>query len=137
LSIKQNKNKKAGVIKMSADIGTYILNTKDGQYRVIHAQAIENIFEGYSSNRYNPLEVVLTWIDCRYTKDYEKAMQIANSMEYRNRTEYGIRIFEFKKTWKHIVEDAKKMADIRLKAISGDSFYDGYMEIQCKRVLNL
>jgi len=34
---------------MSADNGIYILQTKDG-YRVVHAQAIENIYDGDGFN---------------------------------------------------------------------------------------
>lgn len=122
---------------MSADNGTYILKTKDGQYRVAHAQAIENIYSDYSGRFYDPLEVVLTWMDCRYTRDYEKAMIVANAMENRNRTEYGIRIFEYKKTWKHIVEDAKKMAEIQMRALNGDGFYENFMRQKYKRLLEL
>lgn len=122
---------------MSTDNGTYILKTKDGQYRVTHAQAIENIYEGYNCRRYDSLQVVLTWMDCRYTRDYEKAMVVANAMEHRNRTEYGIRIFEYNKTWKHIVEDAKKMAEVNLKAITKDGFYERYISDKYKRILEM
>ena len=121
---------------MSADNGTYILKTKDGQYRVAHAQAIENIYEGYSGKRYDSLEVVLTWMDCRYTRDFDKAMIVANAMENRNRTEYGIKIFEYNKTWKHIVEDAKKMAVVMLRVV-GDDFYGNFVSQRYKRVLEL
>ena len=122
---------------MSADNGTYILKTKDGQYRVTHARAIENIYEGYSGRRYDSLEVVLTWMDCRYTRDYEKAMIVANAMENRNRTEYGIGMFEYKKTWKHIVEDAKKIAEIQMRALNGEGFYENFMRQRYKRLLEL
>ena len=91
----------------------------------------------YSGRFYEPLEVVLTWMDCRYTRDYEKAMIVANAMENRNRTEYGIRIFEYKKTWKHIVEDAKKMAEIQMRALNGDGFYENFMRQKYKRLLEL
>lgn len=100
---------------MSADNGIYILKTKDGQYRVTHAQAIERIYEYCNPNRYDPLEVVLVWSRERCTKDYEKAMKIAEIMNKHKYTEYGIRIFTFNKTWKHIVEDAKWIAKEKLK----------------------
>ena len=96
---------------MSADNGIYILKTKDGQYRVTHAQAIENIYEDYYNNRYNPLEVVRVWGDCKYTRDMTKAYQIADAMQRKQYTEYGIKTFEYRKPWKYIVEDAKVKAE--------------------------
>jgi hypothetical protein len=122
---------------MSADNGIYILKTKDGQYRVAHAQAIENIYEGYSGRRYDSLQVVLTWMDCRYTRDFEKAMIVANAMENKWHTEYGIRVFTYNKTWKHIVEDAKKMAEINLKAITEDGFYERHISNKYNKILKM
>ena len=110
---------------MSADNGIYILKTKD-QYRVTHAQAIENIYWEYDSryacyinertNKLVPTRVVEYWGGCKYTRSAEKAQQIAESMLRRiGFVEYGIRIFTYNKTWKHIIEDAKKKAEVELK----------------------
>lgn len=92
---------------MSADNGVYILKTKD-QFRVIHAQAIENIYT--NDKRLNPIRVILLWGNTRYTKDEEKANNIAKMLNSRLYTEYGINTITFNKTWKHIVCDAKNLA---------------------------
>ncbi|MDD4779109.1 MAG: hypothetical protein PHT02_00700 [Tissierellia bacterium] len=122
---------------MSADNGVYILKTKD-QYRVIHTQAIERVFSDYNKRLLNPMEVVLIWGNCKYTRSKEKAYEIA--MERKNYTEYGIRTFEYKKTWKHIVEDAKKAAEIEkqsLKKSDDIHSYDNYRLQCCEWILNL
>lgn len=110
---------------MSADNGIYILKTKD-QYRVTHEQAIENVYWEYD-NRYAcdinyqknylvPTRVVEYWGNCKYTRSIEKAQQIAESMLKKiGLVEYGIRTFTYNKTWKHIVEDAKRKAEKEIK----------------------
>ena len=97
---------------MSADNGVYILKTKD-QYRVTSAQAIENIFD--VNGKLKPIEVVWLWGKVRYTKDENKAQDIAKMINSRCHTEYGIKTFVFNKTWKHIVYDAKYIAECNLK----------------------
>ena len=110
---------------MSADNGIYILKTKD-QYRVTHAQAIENVYWEYDSryacyinertNKLVPTRVVEYWGCCRYTRNPEMAYKIAETMLKRiGFVEYGIRTFTYNKTWKHIVEDAKKQAEIEIE----------------------
>ena len=112
---------------MSADNGIYILKTKD-QYRVIHAQAIENVYWEYDSrcacytnertNKLVPTRVVEYWGCCRYTRSPETAYKIAETMLKKiGFVEYGIRTFTYNKTWKHIVEDAKKKAKIEIEYI--------------------
>lgn len=124
---------------MSADNGIYILKTKD-QYRVIHAQAIENVYwehdnriAYYLNSRNNmlvPSRVVEFWGNTRYTKSEEIALKVANAMlnnieKNCGICEYGIRTFTYNKTWKHILEDAKEKAKIELaflKANGGRDF---------------
>lgn len=97
---------------MSADNGVYILKIKD-QYRVTSAQAIENIFD--VNGKLKPIEVVWLWGKVRYTKDENRAQDIAKMINSRCHTEYGIKTFVFNKTWKHIVYDAQSIAESQLK----------------------
>lgn len=123
---------------MSADNGIYILKAKD-QFRVVHAQAIENVYGdcSYSNNILNPLEVVRIWGNCRYTRHLLKAMTIAVSMDREYQTEYGIKVFEYKKTWKHICEDAKRRAEVELENIKNkeDSYSRWKVDI-CKNIIS-
>lgn len=125
---------------MSADNGIYILKTKD-QYRVNHAQAIERVFADYNGKKLNPIEVMLIWGRCRYTKNELTAHQIANLMEKESRTEYGIRTFHYNKTWKHIVEDAKNEAEAKKNEIiskhSTTDSYDKYRLQKYEWILSL
>jgi hypothetical protein len=122
---------------MSADNGIYILKTIDGQYRVAHAQAIENIYANYSENWYDPIEVVLMWGDSKYTRDKIKAYEIAEIMERKwNGTEYGIKTFEYKKPWKYIVEDAKRNAKCVLEIIKDkNDSWSSYRKIELERII--
>ena len=116
---------------MSADNGIYILKTKD-QYRVTHAQAIENIYWEHDSryacyinertNKLVPTRVIEYWGGCRYTRNPETAYKIAETMLKRiGFVEYGIRTFTYNKTWKHIVKDAKKKAEIEIEYLKKNS----------------
>lgn len=129
---------------MSADNGTYILKTIDGQYRVVMEQAIENIFTNYSTDRYDPLQVVLTWGDCRYTKDKIKAYEVAETIERKwHGTEYGIKTFEYRKPWKYIVEDAKSQAKIikeNMLVLAKEkdlSWYEKYQLESAEKIINM
>ena len=105
---------------MSADNGIYILECKD-QYRVIEAQAIENLFydlfSNGSTNRLIPTRVVEYFGRSKYTRNKDLALRIAQSMEKRNYTEYGVKTFTYGKTWKHILEDAKKLAPLEIEVL--------------------
>ena len=74
---------------MSADNGIYVLSTNDGEIRVAHAQAIENIGEGKSE--LNKITLVLYFKDSEVYTDAEEAWLIAvkllKEFEY---VEYGI-----------------------------------------------
>ena len=110
---------------MSADDGIYILKTKD-QYRVTHAQAIENIYREHDNEyayyinckteHFVPTRVVEYWGDTKYTRSVEVAQRVAETkLRDVGFVEYGIRTFTYNKTWKHIVEDAKKKAVVEIQ----------------------
>lgn len=109
---------------MSADNGIYILKTKD-QYRVAHLRSIENIYwsivdnSWYSNNKYVPTRVVEMWGDCKFTKDWNKALNIANMLESNlSICEYGVRVITYNKTWKDILKDAEKCAKKEIEYIT-------------------
>lgn len=123
---------------MSADNGIYILKTKD-QYRVIHAQAIENVYWEHDNriayyincrtNMLVPSRVVEFWGNARFTKSEEIAFKVANAMLSNIERncgicEYGIRVFTYNKTWKHILEDAKNKAKIELDFLKNNGGSD-------------
>lgn len=126
---------------MSADNGIYILKTKD-QYRVIHAQAIENLYYSHL-NSYNselfPTRIVEYYGDCRYTRDFDKAMKVATAMERRvGYTEYGIKIFHINKTWNQIVKETKELAIKEIEKFKDDdSDYGKYQKFQLQKIINM
>jgi len=126
---------------MSADNGIYILKTKD-QYRVIHAQAIENLYYSHI-NPYNselvPTRIIEYYGDCRHTRDFDKAMKIATVMERRSGyTEYGIKIFHVNKTWNQIVREAKSLALKEIERFKDDeSSYGKYQKSQLQKIIDM
>ena len=113
---------------MSADNGIYILKLKD-QYRVAHLSAIDNVYycemASVEDNEYAcrnhkliPTRVVEMWGDCKYTRNFKKALEIANkwcSSLYV--CEYGVNIITYNKTWKQILKDAKAYAKKEIEFI--------------------
>lgn len=90
---------------MSADNGIYILKTKEGQIRVIHDKAIDNIFD--SNESYNSTQLVQYFGQTPYTRDMNVAVNIAQRM-YKAipYCEYGIVILpECDKTWNQIMRE--------------------------------
>ena len=106
---------------MSADNGIYILECKD-QYRVIHAQAIENLYYSFIDEHNRelvPTRIVEMYGDSRYTRDINMARNIAFSMEKRHSIlEYGISSIKVDKTWYQIVQEAKQLAPLEIEAIN-------------------
>ncbi|MCI8327281.1 MAG: hypothetical protein HFI37_05835 [Lachnospiraceae bacterium] len=93
---------------MSADNGIYILMTKDQQIRVLHAKAIENIFD--TDGNYISKQVKKYFLECPYTRDMNRANRIAQKM-YRSLSacEYGITILPYyDKTWGQIMGEDEK-----------------------------
>lgn len=97
---------------MSADNGIYVLKTKDS-YRVVHKQAIEDLYWSpvlHYSKSIVPTRAVQIFGRVNFTRDFSTAMKIATAMESRIGTEYGIRTFTINKSWRQVVDDAKKLA---------------------------
>jgi hypothetical protein len=106
---------------MSADNGIYILKTKD-QYRVIEAQAIENLWWSFIKWDFDkgmvPTRIVEYYGGTRYTRNQETAYRVADAMANKCYIlEYGIRTFSINKTWKQIIAEAKKLAPLEIEAI--------------------
>ena len=108
---------------MSADNGIYILKTKDGQYRVKHTQAIENIYKN-SDGDFNNLELYRYFRDCNVTKRHDTAFRIANRIYSElSIVEYGIVPIYVDNTWNEIrtyakheaVDQVQKVASYKLK----------------------
>jgi outer membrane protein assembly factor BamD (BamD/ComL family) len=122
---------------MSADNGIYILKTKD-QYRVIHAQAIENLWWSYLTNKFEdemvPTRIIEYFGDSRFTRSYETAMKVANAIAKDYPVlEYGIKTFEVNETWDQIVKAAKEMAQHELRVLRGKE-NQKYWESTIKRL---
>ena len=120
---------------MSADNGIYILVTKD-QYRVIHAQAIDNLTFSHV-NRNNrelvPTRIVEYYSNCKYTRNIDLARKIAFSMARRYPVlEYGISEIKINKTWNQIVREAKELAPKEIEKINQNN--DGRWDWDIKRL---
>lgn len=117
---------------MSAEDGIYILRTKDEQCRIVWEQNIKKIFNSWE--RFDELETVYVWRNCRYTKDFKKALSIAKDFDISRCTEYGVKVYEIPLTWKHLVERAKNQARYKLK---NSLILDDYMKLKCNEIINL
>ena len=116
---------------MSADNGVYILKTKEGQYRVITAQAIDNLnwsFIHFREERYVPTRIIEYFGNCRYTYSEATALKLAqNIYSHLPVCEYGIQTFSINRTWNRIKHDSIDYArqEIKsLKAVADKSKYD-------------
>lgn len=129
---------------MSADNGIYILKTKD-QYRVTDAHAIENLYWSFidfdMKDEYVPTRLVEYFGHTRYTRDFEKAMKVANAIARSLPIlEYGIRILPINKTWKQIVKEAKELAVRELEILKNKDDKNGnwkYKIQQLERIILL
>lgn len=106
---------------MSIDNGIYILKTKDNQHRVIHTQAIENIYWSYIDDDYKdrpvPTRIVEYFGECNYTYNQNIARDIAFSIARKIDTEFGIREIIINKTWNQIMNEAKQIGLRELEAL--------------------
>lgn len=106
---------------MSADNGIYILKTKDRQYRVAHLQAIDNAYWSAIDGGHQelvPTRVVEMWGYCKFTRDKNKALNIAHKWASKLPIcEYGVNIITCDKSWKRILEDAQKYARKEIDSI--------------------
>lgn len=117
---------------MSADNGIYILKTKDDQYRIIHGINIGKIFD--ENGRFNELELALAFGLCRFTKNRDKAIILADKMNEEIHTEYGIKEFRIQLTWKHILGRAKIIAENKYK---DGKIEDEYLVEKFSRILEM
>jgi len=116
---------------MSADNGVYILKTKEGQYRVITAQAIDNLnwsFIHFREERYVPTRLLEYFGNCKYTYNRDTALNIAqNIYNHLPICEYGIQTFSINRTWNRIKHDSIDYARQEIKsleALSDRTQYD-------------
>lgn len=104
---------------MSADNGIYILAAKD-QYRVAHAQGIDNIYwsfsEGYCGDRIVPTRALEVWGNLPHTGDAGTAIQVAERIRKKIPVcEYGICVIPLEMTWKDLLQEAKDYAGEELR----------------------
>ena len=121
---------------MSADNGIYILQTKErygNQYRVVYANAIDNLGWSYENGRestYNlvPTRVIEYFGGSKYTRDQNVAFRIAGrELKSCPYVEYGIQLIKTDKSWRQIVCEAKELAVKELKVLQEKSeFNDNY-----------
>jgi len=84
------ENERSGEVKMSADNGTYILQTYGPEFRVVHAQAIDNIYGQYHNESLtwtpNPDMIVSYFGECKVftdiTQAWDEALYIDDLQEY-------------------------------------------------------
>ena len=104
---------------MSADNGIYILKTKDNQYRVIYASAIENLYwnplNPNSQNKLIPTRIIELYGKSKYTYDKNLARDIAFNMTRNTYLEYGVNEIVIDKTWRQILKEAKEIAPLEIK----------------------
>lgn len=106
---------------MSADNGIYILKTKD-QYRVIYAQAIENLYwnplDESNFDKLIPTRIVEYYGKSKYTHNKDIVRDIAFNMARKIPVlEYGVSEIIIDKTWKQIVKEAKELAPLEIEFI--------------------
>jgi len=123
---------------MSADDGIYILETKD-QYRVIHTQAIDNLWWSHIDRRSHS-ELIPT----RIVEYYGQLKSYKTKDEVKNRAfelydlskpydpEYGIQTISIDKTWDQILTEAKELAPLEIEAINLDN--DGRWDYNLRRL---
>ena len=122
---------------MSADNGVYILKTKEGQYRVITAQAIDNLnwsFIHFRSEHYVPTRILEYFGNCRYTYNRDTALNIAqNIYNHLPVCEYGIQTIPINCTWNHIKHDSIDYARQEIKSLN-DNNVDGRYNAEAKKL---
>jgi len=132
---------------MSADNGIYLLELKD-EYRIIHAQGIENLWWSFEimglGQNMIPTRVIEYFdgsISFNNKKDaLEHAKELSKDCDF---LEYGIRVLhEFKhKTWKEVIVDAKRLARKEIEIIENMEKKEQrrwkFDIVQLKEILNM
>ena len=127
---------------MSADNTICVFNFKD-QSRVVHAQAIENLWWDYKTfsekENFVPTRVFeycnggRSFSNSQLASDY--AFQMLESLPV---VEYGVQRFDIDKTWQELVFDAKEHAKVEIESIvSGeDKFAEKYEIPRLKEIVD-
>ena len=110
---------------MSADNGIYILKTKEGQHRVIHTQAIDNLYYSFlptfDHGKLISSRLLEYYGRCKYTYEKDLAMYIAGKVfDELDICEYGIQFINSDKTWKQIIKDGVEYARKELEYVNND-----------------
>lgn len=125
---------------MSADNGIYVLETNEGQQRVIHAQAIENLHWNHVSSSMTSQPVCTRIIEyfgnSKATRNKNVAFYVARKMAETQFTEYGICFIKIDKTWKQILAEAKEFALDEIDAIN-DKNSDGRWNYDLERLVKI
>lgn len=93
---------------MSADNGIYILKTSEGEHRVIHAMAIDNInYDCPEGFELEPIETLRYFGSAKVHTTFGEAMLYATGLEQamhedNHPLEYGIKVIRTKHTWKEL-----------------------------------
>ena len=127
---------------MSADNGIYILRTADKQHRVLHMQAVDNLYFSYiythcDLNSFNSARLLEYYGSCKHTKNFEKALKIANQIKHQVEfVEYGIQIIQSNNTWEQIVEDGIKIIREEIECLKKyNSNLNNYTVIELQEIL--
>lgn len=117
---------------MSADNGIYILRLRDDKCRVIHAQAIDNLWWDFTARSrvkdLVPTRVVHYFGQCEELS-YPEALIKAHEMEEEIMNsdfpilEYGVSVIRCNLTWDELIKAAKEHAKKEIEAIA--HFNDG------------
>lgn len=128
---------------MSADNTIVILSLKD-QHRVIHAQAVENIYFTYipkdenSAHDYSFARIFQYFLDGNTSRTVEEAEKHARKLEEKiGYVEYGIKHIQINKTWLDITKKAREEILEEKKYILKHSDYDSHLKLQVVEELNI
>ncbi len=106
---------------MSADNGIYILKTRD-QYRIAHLQSAEymnySILTQNCNDEIIPTRAVELWGDGKFTRKENIALHIAHKWaDSLPICEHGVNIVKYNNTWKELLKEAVKYAQLEIKTI--------------------
>lgn len=82
-----------GMVGMSVDNGTYILQTDGPEFRIAQMHSVDNIFEEYNpaNETWTPhvLTIIETFKDSKVYSDLAEVWDVASALDNDNETEYG------------------------------------------------
>lgn len=114
----------------------YILKTKCNQYRVTHAQTIDNLYWSWlpnaSFNDLVPTRVVESFGQCLYTRDANQANRVAVRLaRSKGITGCDIHLIVADQTWRQMVKEARKLAvkEIDALLLKNKDLFNVHMQI--------